>query len=275
MIANKPVRFCISLIHLSIALFCLAFCVGFTLTDKDGSLHNLISSGDFFPLLICFIISLSAFASFVIWQGENFLLSKTINYLTVFLGVLEYITILIIEADELIKIITISMFFIAPLVFIFLLGFSKVGAIFSFQTNKIETLDAFFLEEDKKLKEVYFWKINRIVGIAFFIFCVFVALGLLDDAPIVLFLPTLIFLLTGSLWLLIFPKVGSYIFAILCILVGVGIFSSILFSIIVEKSPSNFDDIIFATTTIFCTSFFFFAVAMLLLSKEAKEEWKK
>jgi hypothetical protein len=275
MIANKPVRLVISFIHLSIAFFCIAFCVGFTLTDKGGSLRSLIFSNDFFPVLLCFSVGFSAFIGFAAWQRDNFLLSKRITYFTAFLGLVEYITILSNEADEMEKFLAMSMFFVAPILFVFLLGFSKVGTLFSTQKNEIETLDASFLQENNETKQVYFWKVNRIVATTFLTFSFFVAVIMLDDnAPLVILFPPFLLLSIGSILLLVFPKTGSYIFSTLSIIIGLIVLPLVVFSILkVDGFPNN-NDIIFATSTIFFVSVFFITIAMLLLSKEAKQEWK-
>ncbi|WP_338762172.1 hypothetical protein WAF17_17045 [Bernardetia sp. ABR2-2B] len=277
MIANRPAHFCISFIHLSIALFCFAFFVGFVLTDKEGSLYNLMRSNDFLALIICFLIGCIALAGFVFWQKDDIALAKKINYLVSFSILIQYLVVVVVVQKMKVA-LALGLLLFSPMLFIFLLALSKVGIgskVYELDNDNI--LDTDFLKSSKTVpKHNYFLKINRIVATLFFMFAIMMVINNVFNKLPNVFIPiyTTLFVLCGLL--LIFPKIGSWVSSIFSLMTGIGVFGFVVYNLFFKNNDtSSFENIVFGVSTVFSVSLFLIGIAMLLLSKEAKEEWKK
>ncbi|WP_291725924.1 hypothetical protein [Bernardetia sp.] len=277
MIANQPAKFCISLIHLSIALFCFSFCVGFTLADKEGSFLALIKSNDFFAVLVCFLVGIVALVGFIFWQRDDSKNAKKTSYLVSFLILIQYLVITLAEQKMKVNLV-LGLFLFPPILLIFLLGVSEMGKESKkYQIAHDTILDSDFLEPFEIPQTTnYFFKTNRIIAIFLGVGAIMMVLNNLFNRMPDAFIPVYVSLLVVSFFLLVLPKLGSWIAYIALNLLALGVFGGMIYLLFFQTKDvdNNFDKIVFAVSTVSSVSFFFIGIAMLLFSKEAKEERK-
>ena len=166
-----------------------------------------------------------------------------------------------------------------PSTFLFLLAFSKIGQIQNNLENKNHSLDSDFLDSTHDTSLSIFWKPNHIVSLSSDVFAILLFLSLLTiGSPSWTPIIPCIFLI-GSVVLWLFPKIGSWIFAIVSSLAGIGIVVLFITAMIMKPLDlSSNKDVTFAlffSIVIFSLFLLCIGMAMLLLSKEAKEEWEK
>ncbi|WP_375559147.1 hypothetical protein ACE193_15580 [Bernardetia sp. OM2101] len=277
MLINTSIRISISLLHLSVAMFCFSLFFLF-FSEVDFSPIELYQKRQFvfFLLLIC--LSFLSFCASLSWQTTFVRFSKLLSYLVSLCFLIGLIALFSIAKSTSEELLVITVPTIPPAICFFLLAFSKITQI---RKNTVieynDSLDSDFLEIQEETNLSIFWKPNRIVSICSVVFSIFLFPSLL-----VVGVPTwsisipCFFLIIGIiLWL--FPKVGSWIFSVVSLLVGTGLVGIFIALLITEPLTITTDKIyIIGSITVVILSLFLlcFSFAMLLLSKEAKQEWK-
>ncbi|WP_338793069.1 hypothetical protein [Bernardetia sp. MNP-M8] len=280
MIANKPIQHSISLIHFTIGVFCLSIFVLYLSNEAKWSLYSLIRKKESFFVILLGVISLFSFFGALSWLTTSSKTSKNISYLLSFFFLIEYIAILFISSTSREFVIALTPT-VTPAVFLFLLAFSKIS---QFQENKIEYaeyndyLDADFLVDKEEDTTTTFWKPNRIVSLTSFILAILLFPLLMSaGAPTwTIAIPSTFLVLCVVLWL--FPKIGSWVSAILGILMGIGLIG--LFMFLIFNKPFNGEKdkmyiLGFIFLLVLSVTSLGWGLAMFLLSKEAQREWKR
>lgn len=279
MIANNSVRSAISFIHLAIGIFCISFLV-MVLSEKAIHSSSFYKKKEFFSFLLLGILGISSCIACLSWQTTYLQISKRISYFIVVCFLLFYFSLFNNLNSSTDLLIAATVIFTTAL-FLFLLAFSKVGQL---QTKNLEikndVLDSDFLispDEEQDTISI-FWKPNRIVSLSSFVFSILLFIFILTThMPVWASLIPCTFLI-GSIVLWIFPKIGSWIFAIVSSLAGIGIVTAFSIALIMKLSNSNFNNdlkfTVFFSLVVFSIFILCISMAMLLLSKEAKEEWK-
>ena len=277
MIAGKPIRSAVSLLYLSVALCCFVPFFIYLFTEANLSLRSLYRDKSFF----FFVVSLGIGASSLVAsasQHQNF--AKLLSYLVAMGFLLATVSILHLTNYRKSDVILAFVPTIAPAILFFLVGFSKITQLKESSSENYDTLDSDFLviEESQTQESSIFWKPNRIIAFAAFVFCLILFPSLLSAGAPVWTISAPCVLLVLSVVLALAPKIGSWIVAIASLLAGIGITGSFITLLIINTPPKSSDRIflIVAFSVIMLGIFLFgCGIAMFLLSKEAKAEWKK
>lgn len=277
MLINTSIRTSISLLHLSVAMFCFSLFFLF-FSEVDFSPIELYQKRQFvfFLLLIC--LSFLSFCASLSWQTTFLRFSKLLSYLVSIFFLIGLIALFSIAKSTSEELLVITVPTITPAICFFLLAFSKITQT---QQNTVihynDSLDSDFLEIQEEMNISVFWKPNRIVSICSVVFSIFLFPSLLAAGAHIWSVSIPCFFLIIGIILWLFPKVGSWIFSVVSLLVGIGVVGLFIAFLISSSFTITTDKIyIISSTTVITLSLFLlcFSFAMLLLSKEAKQEWK-
>jgi len=277
MIANKPIRHSISLIHFAIGVFCTTVFILYVATKAKWSIAALLNGKESFFVILFGVIGLFSFFGALSWQTVAFQAAKKTTYTLSLLFLLEYLAILLISSNSQEFVIALVPTLV-PAIFLFLIAFSKINQFESNTTKYNNFLDADFLVTEKETPISTFWKPNRIVSFTTLIFSILLFPALMSSgAPFwTVFIPSTFLILSVMLWLL--PKIGSWIFSVLSVLAGISLVVFYVF-LIKDKSFNVEEEKLYIigaiSLVVMSLASLGWGLAMLLLSKEAKEEWKK
>jgi hypothetical protein len=253
--------------------------------EKITSFLHFVNKHEMYVMIDGLLIGCVAFYGFVTWQKDEISTSKQVSYILVALIVLEcLLLILTSHSSRLDRILVPCIPIFTATIFMFLLIFSRKESLQNskeIDTSNFLDID-FLIESNFKEETTPFWKMNRIFSFTCFTLSIFLFLFIILTSPpeeVILFS---VFFLVGSIILWFFPKVGSWIFSILSILVGLSLLGCfcyfVLFELLTKNSDNNLKDIfidISLSVIVFSLTFMCINLAMLLLSNEAQQEWKE
>ncbi len=279
MIANKPIHSAVSLLHLSVSLFCFSLFFLFLLIDQRVfSFVSVYERKEFLSFAIVVCIGFVSFCGFVSWQTSFSQFSQLITY-TVSLGFLLVSTTILstgnFQSTGSMIVITLGL---TPATFFFLLAFSKLSHSKIKVTNYNDSLDSDFLGSEKEQNLFTFWKPNRIVALTSLLFSILLFPTLLAaKAPIWSILIPFLFLVI-SITLGLFDKIGSQIFSFLSSISSIGLIGFYSVTIIDKLSTDTTQEptyiLVFVSVMVISIALSFWSIAMLLMSEEARKEWE-
>lgn len=277
MLVNTSIRTSISLLHLSVALFCFSIFFLF-FSELHFSLIKLYKKRQFFFFLLLICLSFLSFCAALSWQTTVLRFSKLLSYLVSLCFLIGLLALFGISKSNTEELLVITVPTLAPALCFFLLAFSKITQV---QQNTVieynDSLDSDFLKIQDITNLSIFWKPNRIVSLCSVVFSIFLFPSLLVVGAHIwsISIPCFFLVIGAVLWL--FPKIGSWIFSIVSLLVGTGLVGICIAFLITGPLTITTDKIYtISSITVVMLSLFLlcFSFAMLLLSKEAKQEWK-